>query len=224
MVLESKNTTIAYRCPVCGAGVMSMVGVFSLSANMFKLKCSCGGSHMDINVQSDGNIRLTVPCVFCPNPHVFTVSRSLFFGRDIFLLPCPIYGIDISFIGHEEDVSAELERTEAELREMLEANGISDINALLGDVNEDEEDDDPLSDPQIYDIVMFVIKDLQEAGDIRCSCGNGPYSIDIFDDCIRVTCDECGDFEDVPTDSTIAANAFLHADHLELTNHKEENN
>ena len=174
---------------------------------------------MDINVQNDGNIRLTVPCVFCPNPHVFTVSKSLFFGRDIFLLPCPIYGIDVGFIGKEADVSGELDRTEAELKEMLEENGISALDVFSG--NKDE--DDPLSDPQIYDIVMFVIKDLQEAGDIKCSCGNGPYSIDIFDDCIRVTCDECGDFEDVPTDSTIAANAFLNADYLELTNHKEEN-
>ncbi len=218
MILEAKNTTVAYRCPECGAGIMSMVGVFSLSGNMFKLKCDCGGSEMEIRLQNDGNVRLTVPCLFCPSPHTFTVSKSLFFGRDIFLLPCPISGMDVGFIGTEADVRASLERTEAELKELLDENGLSDFDMFK------PRDDDPPFDPTVYDVVMFVIKDLQEAGEIHCSCGEGPYSIDIFDDCIRVSCESCGDFEDVPTDSPISANAFLHADRLNLTNKKPADN
>ena len=44
MVISPKQTTIAYRCPVCGTGVISAVGMFSLSADMIKLKCTCGKS------------------------------------------------------------------------------------------------------------------------------------------------------------------------------------
>ena len=69
MILEPKQTTVAYRCPHCGAGVMSLVGVFALSAEMLKLKCSCGESEMTIVKTSDGKIRFTVPCLLCPNPH-----------------------------------------------------------------------------------------------------------------------------------------------------------
>ena len=38
MVLEPKQTTIAYRCPHCGSGVMSIVDFFKLGADMVKLK------------------------------------------------------------------------------------------------------------------------------------------------------------------------------------------
>ena len=44
MILDVKQTTAAYRCPHCGSGVMSAVGLFSLTgaADMVKLKCDCG--------------------------------------------------------------------------------------------------------------------------------------------------------------------------------------
>ena len=63
MIIEPKKTAVAYRCPDCGAGVMSVVGVFSLSAEMLKLKCSCGHSEMSMVRTSDGKIRFTVPCL-----------------------------------------------------------------------------------------------------------------------------------------------------------------
>ena len=48
MVLDKKQTTVAYRCNKCGAGVMGMIDIFTLSAPMIKLKCDCGGSEMRI--------------------------------------------------------------------------------------------------------------------------------------------------------------------------------
>ena len=37
MVLQQKQTTVAYRCPECGSIVLSLVGVFALSADMIRL-------------------------------------------------------------------------------------------------------------------------------------------------------------------------------------------
>ena len=48
MVLETKKATVAYRCPHCGCGVISVVDIFSLSADMIKLKCSCGQSELEV--------------------------------------------------------------------------------------------------------------------------------------------------------------------------------
>ena len=89
MVLETKKTTVAYRCPHCGAGIMSAVDIFALKADMIKLKCTCGKSEMSVVDTKDGKVRLTVPCMLCAQPHIFTVSNSLFFGKDLFVLPCP---------------------------------------------------------------------------------------------------------------------------------------
>ena len=90
MVLESRQTTVAYRCPQCGAGVMSVVNLFALRADMIKLKCDCGGSEMTLVHTKDNKVRFTVPCIFCPNPHHFTLSSHGFFDKEMFALPCSV--------------------------------------------------------------------------------------------------------------------------------------
>ena len=132
MILEPKKTTVAYRCPECGAGVLSIVGMFSLSANRLKLKCDCGKSELDVVLQDD-KVRLTVPCIFCRKTHVFTVNKQIFYGRDLFVITCPYSDINICFMGEENHVRAELARSELELLDMLEENGISDFSAFGGD-------------------------------------------------------------------------------------------
>ena len=227
MLLNEKRTTVAYRCPHCGAGVMSAVGLFNLSADMVKLKCTCGKSALEIVYHRDGTVRLSVPCLICSSPHSFTVKSSLFFSEDLFLLPCPYSDINIAFTGEINTVKAELARTELELLDMLEEHGITDFSALHGD----EKD---LGDPQILDIVLFVIDDLDAEGKIYCRCHPDPamdapaetyeewtsdesrYEAEITDDGIVLTCRHCGASQTIPTDSMLSAHAFLNADSLHL--------
>ena len=214
MVLEPKNTTVAYRCPHCGSGVLSAVSPFSIGADMVKLKCECGKSEMSIVFGKDNKVRLSVPCMLCPKPHNFTVTNSLFFGKDVFLLPCPYSDINICFMGDMNRVKAELSKTELELLDMLEKSGIEGGLDAIRAADETE----ILPDPQIYDIIMFVIKDLEEEGKIYCNCqdGNGEYEAEVLDYGIKVRCKKCGAEQMIPTDSLLAANAFLNADSLHL--------
>lgn len=211
MVLEPKQTTVAYRCPHCGAGVMSVVGLFNLTADMMKLKCSCGESEMTIVYGKDGKIRFTVPCILCPTPHNFTVSSSLFFGKELFVLPCPYSDINICMMGETNYVKAELSRTELELLDLLEKNGLDSFDAFHGEQF--------LTDPQVTEIVTYVIKELDAEGKIRCRCDGGEegeYDAEIRRDGIHVSCRRCGASKHIPTDSLIGANDFLNADSLEL--------
>ena len=214
MILEPKKTTVAYRCPHCGSGVISAVSPFAVGADMVKLKCECGKSEMSIVFAKDGKVRLTVPCMLCPKPHNYTVNNSLFFGKEIFLLPCPFSDVNICFIGDMNRVKAELSKTELELLDMLEKSGIEGGFEALHAADEAE----ILPDPQIYDIIMFVIKDLEEEGKIYCRCENseGEYEAEILDYGIKVSCKKCGASQTIPTDSLLAANAFLNADSLHL--------
>ena len=228
MVLETKKTTVAYRCPHCGAGVLSAVGMFSLAADMVRLKCTCGKSELEMVYSKDGKIRLKVPCMICPNGHSYTVSRNIFFGRDVFLLPCPISDINICFMGNADHVKFELSRTELELLKILEENGIDSFSAL-------HEEEDTLTDPQIAEIVMFVIHDLEAENKIYCRCNPAPvegeaprhscedgeepervYDVEIVEDGIKVSCPECGCSRIIPTDGLLSAHAFLNADALYL--------
>lgn len=225
MVIDSKHTTVAYRCSECGAGVISMVGLFSLSADMIKLKCTCKESEMQIVYRKEENqMRLSVPCIFCRKPHTYNVSSNMFFSKDIFLLPCPYSDINIGFVGDENMVKAELARTELELLDMLEENGISDFKRLHGD----EED---LPDTQVLDVVTYVVGDLDAEGKIYCKCypgGREPledgqldredseYEVSVTDEGIEVSCAKCGAKKIIPTDSMLTAHAFLNSDFLKL--------
>ncbi len=213
MVLDPKTTTLAYRCPHCGTGVISAVGMFSLAADMIKLKCPCGKSELTAVYTQDKKVRLTVPCIICPTPHHFSVSEALFFDRDIFLLPCPYSDVNIGFMGEMNHVKAELAATELELLDLLEKNGISSFEALH------REQEKMLPDPQVLDIVMFVIGDLREEGKIRCKCPEGEageYECKIMDDGILVFCKTCGASRIIPVDSSLSAQAFLDCDSLYL--------
>ncbi len=233
MVLNEKRTTVAYRCPDCGGGIMSAVGLFKLSADMVKLKCTCGKSELKIVYNRDGTVRLTVPCLICSQPHTFTVNSSLFFSDELFVLPCPYSDINIAFTGDVNQVKAELARTELELLDMLEENGITDFSSLHGD----EQD---LPDPQILDIILFVIDDLDAEGKIYCHCHRDPalgdtdnavhgewneeesdtqesrYEAEVTDEGITLTCRICGASTVIPTDSMLSAHAFLNADSVHL--------
>ncbi len=230
MLLNEKRTTVAYRCPDCGAGVLSAVNIFNLSADMVKLKCTCQSSEMKIVYNRDGTVRLTVPCLLCSTPHNFTVNSSLFFSDELFVLPCPYSDVNIAFTGEMNHVKAELARTELELLDMLEEQGITDFSALHGD----EQD---LGDPQILDIVLFVIDDLDAEGKIYCRCHPDPalppsphasenypawdeiesrYQAALTDEGILLTCRHCGASRLIPTDSMLSAHAFLHADSVHL--------
>ena len=101
MVLKQKGTTVTYRCPKCGSWVTSLVGVFSLTADILRLKCPCGESEMDILHTKEKKVRMSVPCFLCPQPHSYTVSAPLFYDKELFALPCPYSGVDISFLGKE---------------------------------------------------------------------------------------------------------------------------
>ena len=210
MILNPKETTLAYRCPSCGGVPTSIVGAFSLSGKLFKLKCDCHGSSMTVEKTNDGKMRISVPCLVCAHEHSYIISSSVFFDSDVFIIPCSLSGVDICFIGREKNVSEAVDASNKELLSML---GEEDIAALK---NREREDIDA-PDPQILDIVRYVINELNEENAIYCNCEqDGDYVCDIHEDHVTVRCTKCGASIDIPTNSTVAAHDFLEVDKLIL--------
>ena len=210
MILDKKMTAVSYRCPSCGGTVKSMIGAFTLNADMMKLKCPCGQSEAVIEKKKDGKIRLTVPCFLCPRPHIYTVSDSIFFGRELFAYPCSYTGFDIGFSGSLDNVEKAIEESDLALEELLDDASFEDVSCADGNRMFD--------DPQILDIVLFVIDDLAEEGKIHCGCeGKGDYEVSLDGENVIVKCKKCGRKASVSAGSTLAANAFLHCDEITLT-------
>ena len=181
---------------------------------MVKLKCDCGESAMTLVYTNDSKVRLSVPCVLCPNPHTFTLNSTLFFGKDLFTMQCPyVSDLTLAMFGETENVKAELSRGELALMDLMEKEGLESFDLF-------RDDEETLPDPQILDIVMFVINDMDAEGKIYCRCREGEndrgYTAEIQSDGVLVTCKCCGASRLVPTDSRMSAHAFLNADALYL--------
>ena len=217
MVIKPKNTAIAYRCPNCGMGVMSMVGVFALSGDIIKLKCDCGGSELLIAKAGDDNIRLTVPCIICPKPHIYTVRKKLFYSEELFTLGCTYTGLDCCFIGGKDVVSDALRENEKQLLGLFEEAGVTSIEHLHKD-----NDFDNVDDPAIEEIIRFMLCELKDEGNIRCNCENpenAEYSFEFVPpeyENVRIKCKYCNAHKDIPMTSVSSANAFLEIDELIL--------
>lgn len=214
MVIKPKERNIVYRCPDCGSAIFGLVGKFALQANMLRLKCTCPDSlALDINITRDKKIRLSVPCLFCKQNHNYVVSESVFFEHDLFLLNCPYSSMDIAFIGREDKIQAELDRTAKEIEMLLtsvEASELADIQPI--DIPESE----ALPDPAVYDTLKFLVADLSEEGKIKCPCGEGKYDLRFFEKGVEVYCERCGATHAFSATTPTMAEEELSIDSLEL--------
>ena len=214
MIIQPKQRNIAYRCPECASSIFGIVGKFTLSADMLRLKCTCDkSSSLDINKTNDGKLRLSAPCLFCKQNHSYVVSESVFFDREKFLLNCPYTGMDIAFIGDEDTINEELKRTEEEIRRLmasLEAEELSDIQP------EEMSEDEILPDPAVYDTLRFLVKDLEADGKVQCLCDNGSYDLRFVDGGVQVYCERCGATYTFYATTPSLAEEYLGIDSLKL--------
>ena len=212
MIIEPKNTVIAYRCPYCGKGVISNEGVFALTAEKISLRCHCKRSELELEYTHDGKVSISTPCVFCPNPHTYTLSKEVLFSRELVTLNCPYIGTGNVFIGELNHVKTELSRTELELLDAMDEYGVESFD------DAHRKNKDVFTDRQILDIIIYVIKELDEEGRISCRCDvpSGDYDIDVTDEGVTVTCNKCGASLTVSVNSYISAHDFLNTDFLAL--------
>ena len=231
MIVKPKETTIAYRCPHCGGAIKSIVGVFALNAEMLKVKCPCKKSEMTIKYSTDKKIRITVPCFVCRTEHTYTVSESVIFSGEMFYLNCRYSGVDICFIGKENEVAEEIDHTLEEICEMLN----SSPEELFGEIEEHNE----IPDVSELAGIVLTVKELAADGKIKCHCKDGEKGETLYnpEDMLMITglyenncnctpqltfdgeslileCSTCGGKYVFP--SGITASAFAETSELEL--------
>ena len=129
------------------------------------------------------------------------------------MLPCPYANMDIAFIGNDRDVSRELERSAEELSRVIasfEGESLKDIQPTDGD------EDAGVSDPLVYDTINFLLRDLEDAGQVSCPCKDGKYDLRFTDTGIEVYCERCGASYPFSAKTGAMAEEYLSLDRLEL--------
>lgn len=211
---RNKERYFAYRCPDCADTVLSLVGGFTLSGDLLRLRCTCKKSAADIQAENRTKLHLSVPCPICKKPHSYTVASSLFLEKPIFTLGCP-YSPDIAvaMMGEKEKLDEALAAEGEKLSTLLsafEAESLADLQP------QDMNDEEILPDPQIYDTIRFLVREMEAEGAITCPCGRGSYDFRFTDDGIQVHCPDCGASYEFICPSQEAANAYLSLDELRL--------
>lgn len=120
-MIKERDTTIGYHCPFCGMSILNNINIFSMTGNLIKIKCVCGGSELTVQIMKDNKYRITVPCILCPNSHSFTLSSDAFFRKDLFSFSCKFTAINICFIGKGNRVYEALKKNEEELMKTFAA-------------------------------------------------------------------------------------------------------
>jgi hypothetical protein len=165
--------------------------------------------------------------MFCSKPHQYVLSHAAFFDQSIYSIPCGMTGVDICFIGHKDEVLEALSDNEKQLLDMLKEAGYGDdatIADLLRDESEDDDetyyDDVNFTDNHIYDMVLFVVRELEADDKIVCRCTErgetGEYDIVCDRDEIYVSCSRCGARREIRCNGSMSTQAFLDIDSLIL--------
>ena len=212
MILNSKETAVIYRCPHCGLSVVSVVGIFTLSGDMVKLKCDCGHSALVLTHTRDGKVRLSVPCLACGKEHTYVISETAFFEKKVLNLSCTFTGIDICFVGGKDDALIALKENDRELEQIMREAGIEDFDGFHN------ENEFPLTDPETENLVHFMLEEFKADGCIHCKCppGKGNYDFRFLNEDVLVFCTECNANTIVPLGDTAAATAFIESDEINL--------
>ena len=209
-----KEKHFAYRCPSCGDTVLALMGKFSLSGDLLRLRCSCGKSFADIQAERAQKVHLSVPCPLCKKPHAYTIAPSLLLEKEIFTLGCP-YSPDIAvaLMGEEEPLNEALTKESEKLSQLLTA---FDSDSLSDIQPQDMNDDEILPDPAVYDTIRFLVRELEADGMVHCPCKSGSYDFRFTDDGIQVVCPDCGASYEFKVSSPEAAQEYLTMDELYL--------
>ena len=222
MILNPKETTIAYRCPHCGETVLGIAGAFAVAGHRLVLRCAgCGETAMTLTSQA-GKISIDVPCTVCPGNHTYTLGEDIFFGRPLTELACKYTGLGICFIGGREAVCDAAKASDEKLGMLMEQIGAQSLSQLRGESESDGEGIGRQDDAQTFDIVNFILTEREEEHKITCHCNPDTphdYKFDLVGkehDTVLIYCDECQASKAIKIGDPIAANAFLHIDHITL--------
>ena len=134
------------------------------------------------------------------------------------MLGCPFMGMDVCFVGKPDALQKALSESAKTLNEFFEENGmLLPANAQAAENGEERPAAPELPDEDVYDVIHFLVRDLEADGAIDCPCGTGPYETLLCEGGILVYCEECKAEHFFPVESVSQAEAFLSLGSLTLS-------
>ena len=175
-MISDLNTTILYKCPICGEMQKYKLNIFSFSGNKAViLSCHCKKSYILITVGKNNKYTLSSPCIACNEFHKFELSAKTFWNGDIICFACPVLETDLFYAGDIVKIN----------EECTEYNDETDlIMNELGYDNLEEEN------PFVAEIADYLMS-LSSKNKIGCNCDCNDIKMQVFYDRIEMLCTDC---------------------------------
>lgn len=173
-MIQDAKRFIAFICPECRQPVILERTVFQLAASGSRLPCPCGKSSIDVDLMG-GQVRVTVPCLFCKETHTVSCSTRAFLEEKTLAFSCANSGLDCCYVGEEEGVFAAMRRLE-ETVDGMEENAAAQ-GTFLNDL--------------VMEEILGEIRDIGQRDGISCTCGCRDWKIKINYSSVELFCGRC---------------------------------
>lgn len=203
-MLITTVTTLAIRCPECGALEFHNLSRFALSGRAkLQVSCSCGAFLLGVVSRQPGNYWIQVPCGYCETKHIREITGTRLWGKETIFLTCPESGLELGFIGKEGEVKA--------LAESLDTG----LETLMDEIGYDEY----FNNPEVMHQVMQCVQEIADNGGLYCQCGNNRIEVDVFLDRLELHCTECDSINIVYAETDEDLKVIQEVDTIELAQH-----
>ncbi|HBX23424.1 MAG TPA: hypothetical protein DEF34_07340 [Desulfotomaculum sp.] len=202
MIIET-GALLAMRCPECGKLDYHKLSRFEFGLRKkVEVACKCGFIKLVVNTKDRKDYMLQVPCVVCESKHMRSISSRRFWSDDVNYLFCQETGLELGYLGPEEEV-----------RELAEAQEES-IESLA---TEFEGEDRYFNNSEIMYEVLNRLHDIAEQGALYCQCGNLDVEVDIFPDRLELHCKECDSINIIYAETEDDLRVIKDVETIELT-------
>jgi exosome complex RNA-binding protein Rrp4 len=120
MVIIDGNITAAYRCPECGNIKIHEFSIFELSKSKKAIiGCNCSKTKMHLSLGNNGVVWIKLPCIGCDLEHMYKFTLREIIKSKMTVITCPNIGIELCFIGDNDQVREVIERHIDDVRTLV---------------------------------------------------------------------------------------------------------
>lgn len=203
-MLLTTVTTLAIRCPECGALEFHSLSRFGLSGQgNIQVSCSCGAFLLSIVRKRQRGYWLMSPCVICETKHLKEISGARLWSGEVVYLTCPDSGLELGFVGRNEEVK--------KLAQTLDTG----LETLMDEIGYDEY----FNNPDVMHQVMHCLQEIADNGGLFCQCGNQRIEVDVFLDRLELHCKECDSINIVYAETEEDLRVIEQVETIELARH-----
>lgn len=175
MIVET-GITIAYKCSSCGTYEFFNASLFKLiQKKECFLTCRCKGSGIAISEKAYLKFSIKIHCIACGGSHSFDVEAKELINRGINVFYCPKTGIQLCFVGNDNQVRQKIDSLEKELDEMIDTFGYESY----------------FKNTRVMFDSLNHIHDIAERGNLACECGSNDIELVLLSDKIQLKCKKC---------------------------------